>query len=187
MKNPNVVTGEYIYIYKNTTLPCLAVSSRSSNMFSQRKWGSQEPWTTSFPCRWTTWTRRLWRWSTKTHCCLDVRKSPRVRVSGRWRWVLTKSGSEMRERHGFDTHLNRQRVLMVAWIRRGGGGFWRNWGRRWVSAVHGDYLTVGFVEHVADLNHGGGPEMGDGELTRLVPFLSFSRLGSPIKSDAFFL
>jgi hypothetical protein len=34
-----------------------------------------------------------------------------------------------------------------------------------VSAVHGDYFTAGFVEHVADLNHGGGPEMGDEELT----------------------
>ena len=55
-----------------------------------------------------------------------------------------------------------------------------------MSAVHGDYLTAGFVEHVADLNHGGGPEMGDGELTRLVPFLSFSRLGSPIKVRCFF-
>ena len=54
-----------------------------------------------------------------------------------------------------------------------------------MSAIHGDYFTVGFAEHVADLNHGGGPEMGDGELTRLVHFLSFSRLGSPIKSDAF--
>ena len=31
--------------------------------------------------------------------------------SVRRRWVLTKSGSEMSERHGFDTHLNRQRVL----------------------------------------------------------------------------
>ena len=45
-----------------------------------------------------------------------------------------------------------------------------------MSAVHGDYLTAGFVDHVADLNHGGGPEMGDGELTRLVPFLSFVKL-----------
>jgi hypothetical protein len=43
--------------------------------------------------------------------------------SARWRWVLTKSRSEMSERHGFDTHLNRQRVLTVAWIWRGGGGF----------------------------------------------------------------
>ena len=55
-----------------------------------------------------------------------------------------------------------------------------------MSAVHGDYFTAGFVEHVADLNHGGGPEMGDGELTQLVPFLSFSRLGSPIKVRCFF-
>ena len=31
-----------------------------------------------------------------------------------------------------------------------------------------------------------GPEMGDKELTRLAPVLSFSRLGSP-RSDAFFL
>jgi hypothetical protein len=42
-----------------------------------------------------------------------------------------------------------------------------------VSAVHGDYLTAGFVEHVADLNHGGGPEMGDGELTQMVFLFSF--------------
>ena len=55
--------------------------------------------------------------------------------SVRWRWVLTKLRSEMSERHGFDTHLNRQRVLTVAWIWRGGGGFWRNRGRRWVSAM----------------------------------------------------
>jgi hypothetical protein len=41
-----------------------------------------------------------------------------------------------------------------------------------VSAVHGDYLTAGFVEDVADLNHGGGPEI--------------SRLGSPIKVRWFF-
>ena len=31
--------------------------------------------------------------------------------SARWRWFLTKSGSEMSERHGLDTHLNRQRDL----------------------------------------------------------------------------
>jgi hypothetical protein len=31
--------------------------------------------------------------------------------SARWRWVLTRSGSEISERHGLDTHLNRHRDL----------------------------------------------------------------------------
>ena len=52
-----------------------------------------------------------------------------------------------------------------------------------MSAVHGDYFTTGFFEHVADLNHGGGPEMGDEELTRLAP--SFLLVDLVHQSDAF--
>jgi hypothetical protein len=54
-----------------------------------------------------------------------------------------------------------------------------------VSAVHGDYFNAGFVEHVADLNHGGGPEMGDEELTRLAPSFLLVGLVHQPRSDAF--
>ncbi len=54
-----------------------------------------------------------------------------------------------------------------------------------MSAVHGDYFTAGFVEHVADLNHSGGPEMGDEELTRLVPSFLLVGLVHQSRSDAF--
>ena len=53
-----------------------------------------------------------------------------------------------------------------------------------MSAIHGDYFTVGFAEHVADLNHGGGPEMGDEELTRLAPSFVLVGMVQP-RSDAF--